>query len=619
MNLHGDGKLTFAVENIGGLYGRNEFSFDEGLNLITAPNAAGKSSLIHGLQALVLEERELSTKGYFLHSFEQAGRVELVAQDGNKWVRRINAREGTLIVGGESLHPEGKKANLFCIASEDNELLDKVKNGKPLRSTLLDFSNYKYYEMLGAYFRGEKQKADEELSQYKDQLAQLKSLYSQLRQKQQELEEYEKQRKNLPSISAEKIARNEEDYRKLTEANNQLMKVIHEIATTEGERQRAKNTLESYTDQEHRLRQEIGRFETEHPDVEQDLEKMGRQIQTWQSEIEGLKRRQGKVQDMLEDTNTNLTHYLTYGGEECFACGNSITPEQLRERQKSLERESKEIGDDTISRQEKTAHLSKQKQQLEYDWTRIRTDLRRRLNDASREIALLSNKVEKADKTLDNLLSQRQELGEKVKFLEEAVGKELRELLQRRREIDEKIARTDENIKTIKARVQELGDVRSEIDRLQAEISFLEQTHRYASEKAEEVKQAVKNKFNEQIAEVYNLLKFDQDFERIYLDDNFDIKIIRRFQGQKKTDSIFTLSRGEKETVGLVLMLAGREEYVSDFPMFIADETTFYDATRLKRFIEYISKRVPYTIVTSLVPLEKQQTLKIEHSLRALL
>ena len=617
MKFYSEGKLTLVVENIGGLHDRDKFSFNKGLNLITAPNAAGKSSLIHGLQALVLEEKDLSTKDYFLHSFEHSGRAELTTQKGDKWVRRIRTKEGGLSIGGEPLYPEGKKASLFCIAGEDNELIERVKSGKPLRSTLLDFSDYKYYELLSSYFNQEKQKGDQELGQYKDQLAELKTLYAQLHMKEEELEKFEKEREGLPPIALKKIAKDEEATRKLTEANEELIGLIHKITEKEGERQRVKNTFKAYSDQERRLKQEVGRFESEHPDIEKELKSMSQQIQNWESEIEELRRQMDKEQDKLEDTNIALSHYLTYGEEECFACGSSITPTQLRKRQKDLEKEIKEIGDDIVNRQDKQAALKQKRQQLENDWTLIRTDLRKRLNEASRTIALSTNQEEKLGKEIDQLLKQRSKLSAKVKTLEATADKNLQKLLHQKRDIDEKIARTDENIKTFKASIGRLGDVRTEIDRFQEEIGFLEQASRYSAEKAEEAKQAVKNEFNKQIAEVYKLLQFG-DFERIYLDDNFDIKIIRRFRGQKKQDSILTLSRGEKETVGMVLMLAGREKYVNDFPMFIADETTFYDRTRFKRIIDYIAKRASYTIVTNLVPMEKQKKIKIEHTLSSL-
>jgi hypothetical protein len=186
---------------------------------------------------------------------------------------------------------------------------------------------------------------------------------------------------------------------------------------------------------------------------------------------------------------------------------------------------------------------------------------------------------------------------------------------EKRRQLDEKIARRDQDRKTKIASIEQIGDVRTQIMLLQEEINFYQQAQQLVSEKAEEVRKAVRDMFNNRITKVYHLLEFDKDFERIYLDDGFQPKIIRKFGDQRKPDSINTLSRGEKETVALVLMLAGKEAYLPDFPLFIADETTFYDATRFRRIVEYVSKRVPYTIITNLVPKDKQDTLSIQYEL----
>jgi len=71
----GMGNIKLVLENIGGLVGRHKYLLKEGLNLISAPNAAGKSSIIHGIQALILDSRDLERKSYFLNAFERSGRA----------------------------------------------------------------------------------------------------------------------------------------------------------------------------------------------------------------------------------------------------------------------------------------------------------------------------------------------------------------------------------------------------------------------------------------------------------------------------------------------------------------------------------------------------------------
>ena len=41
---------NLKVSNIGGLRGEHTYTFDEGLNIINAPNATGKSSAINSLR-----------------------------------------------------------------------------------------------------------------------------------------------------------------------------------------------------------------------------------------------------------------------------------------------------------------------------------------------------------------------------------------------------------------------------------------------------------------------------------------------------------------------------------------------------------------------------------------
>lgn len=60
-------------------------------------------------------------------------------------------------------------------------------------------------------------------------------------------------------------------------------------------------------------------------------------------------------------------------------------------------------------------------------------------------------------------------------------------------------------------------------------------------------------------------------------------------------------------------MLAGKEEYLPEFPMFVLDElTTSYDPTRFKTIISYLQQTVPYTIVTALAPYQKGKEGKIQ-------
>ena len=619
MVVQAERPIQLSIENIGGLVGRRDYEIRPGLNLVAAPNASGKSSLIHALQALVLGDRDLRSRDYYVHSFVEGARVELTMANGARYVRRLrSAGDGALSVGGEPMHPDGTKVSLFCIASEDNDLIDRVKAGRPLSSTLLDFSEFKHFEFLAAFFEQERANRVGQLGRHRDQRAQLETLRGQLRTRQQELEALEGQRRALQEIPAERVAENEQEGRKLAEAQRRLHKSIQDLTSAEGERERLKNTLETHVHQEQRFTEMVRQFESEHPDHEQELATMDKEIDRIKSEIEKLQRDMQSKQDRLQDTNHNWNRHLKHGEDECFSCGKSISGEQLRERQKSLETSIRDIARDISERQWRLQHRQKERNEFSQYAILVRSQYRVRMNDAKREIARISDQLRKAEASISELLPQRKDLSELVRQLEAHFDRDVRELLEKRRQVDERIARTDQDVKTLQARIHDIGDVQQEIAHLEDEIGFHEQASRHMTTKAEEVKNAVKIMFNEHIKEVYELLEFSEDFEHIYLDDQFNLKIIRRFQGQRKLDTINTLSRSEKETVALVLMLAGREAYLSDeFPFFIADETSFFDPTRFNRIVNYVSERVPYTVITKLAPRDEQEEVIVEYAVPA--
>ena len=616
MVVEDQGTLKLSIENIGGLFGRSDYELRPGLNLISAPNATGKSSLIHALQALVLEDRELRTRDYFLNSFGEFARVELIQADGTSFARRLSgSSNGSLSVGGAPIHSEGAKVNMFCIASEDNELIDRVKTGRSLRSTLLDFSEFRHYEILATLFEAQRAERSSRIGQFRDQRAQLETLRSQLRVRQQNLESLEIERRALREIPVDKIVENEQDARRLAQAQKDLNESTRELRASEGERERLKNSLDTQINQRQRFSEIVRQFESEHPDVEQELSDMDKEIERTRNEIRGLRDEMQRVQDRVQDTNHNWTRHLKYTEDECFACGGVISPEELRERQRTLDSRKREIAKDVSERQWRLEHLQRERNEFSQNIIRIKSEFRARILEADREIDQRTRQLKRAEARIEELLPARKNLSELVRQLEAHFDGEVRELLENQRRVDERIARTDQDAKTLQSRIQDIGDVQQEIVSLEEEISFFSQASRYMTIKAEEVKNAVKVMFNGHISEVYRLLQFDEDFEQIYLDDQFNLKIIRSFQGQRKLATINTLSRSEKETVALVLMLAGREAYLSDFQFFIADETSFFDPTRFNRIVTYLSERIPYTVVTKLAPREELEEVRVEYAL----
>jgi len=137
-------------------------------------------------------------------------------------------------------------------------------------------------------------------------------------------------------------------------------------------------------------------------------------------------------------------------------------------------------------------------------------------------------------------------------------------------------------------------DVRSEILR---KIEWLEKVMGYFQEKYMRRMTNARRRFNRNITRAFQELGL-KGFGNVFLDQNFMLHVMREGNIQQPIE---TLSASEKLTISLILMLAAKETFLPDFPLFIVDELTLsYDPERFWRIMNYIKKRVPYVIVTSL-------------------
>ena len=111
--------------------------------------------------------------------------------------------------------------------------------------------------------------------------------------------------------------------------------------------------------------------------------------------------------------------------------------------------------------------------------------------------------------------------------------------------------------------------------------------------------------------QVYNKLGF-KDFDKIEIDETFKIIVTRK----KKSQELNRLATSERVTIGVLIMLAGKEKYLPEYPFFVLDEvTTAYDPVRFKQIIDYLinETKTKYTIVTAFSPIGDK--IKVEYKL----
>lgn len=618
--LKGDLKIT--LENIGGYLGRQEFTIKEkgtkqggkvlqGINKIKSPNAVGKSSFVYGLETLVLDEKDIENQRHFLNVFESEGRVELKTSE-KEFVRRIYAKNGKLTVGGAQIYPEGDKAKVFAFAVEDNPLMEMVKRNEPLRAELLKFSGALEYEEVKKRLADKKAEYEREVQKYRDDLTKLKTLYQTKDQLEKKIEQYEEKRRQLPELPKDKVEKEAELIAKVRKKSEEKTELTKQIEAKKEEIKRAEIKINELSQVLARLKQRVKDFRQKHDDIERELEQLSRKRQERTEKLEDLKQKQNIKQSELRDTNTNVTRYTSFGQDYCFSCGQRITPKQLKQRLDKLNRDIKELGDDIDKISLEKERVTKEHTELVKEKTTIETELEREIQNKEQTLRQEDNARNKAGTEINKFEPELVKINLALKELEKGLDEKTKNIMDQRSQIDTELGKLDERTKSIKKQLKDLGDTQAKIDEMLTKVKFFETASQHAEKTAHQLRTAVKENFDRRIMEIMGILEF-KEFQKIYLDDNFNIRINRQRKGRVEPDTIHSLSRSEKETIGMVIMLAGMEEYLADFPFFVADETSFYDETRFNRLVGYISKKVPYTIVTQLVPMEKQENLVVEY------
>jgi hypothetical protein len=239
------------------------------------------------------------------------------------------------------------------------------------------------------------------------------------------------------------------------------------------------------------------------------------------------------------------------------------------------------------------------------------------LTDDSTEIAsqiregISQSKTEK--KKIQKTISQKIEIIKKLKL----------ELGNLASQIDEKKSQNIEGLEELEKSLQRINkDVILKEEEIERSEKFPDDDHRYPKQLVIEVRSYMikkiewlnkvseyfedkymrrmtlaKVRFNNNITKAFKELGF-KGFENLFLNQDFELNIVREGNIQQPVE---TLSASEKLTVSIILMLAAKETFLSDFPLFIIDELTLsYDHKRFEKVVSYLKRRIPFVIVTSL-------------------
>jgi len=610
-------KLNF--ENVGVFRGNHSFNLKKGLNAVKAPNAKGKTSFTRGLELFLIPASELKGKGYFMNMYATAPdeqlKVELISEN-NSFLRRFRRPQNSDDLRAVSRDPfplKGINLAQVCFATPENELINSILYGKSIKDYIEVISGNKSYNAIVKSLEKLLRNYNRQYQKYKDDLIRLDETSRSLNNDLKEKEKNAKELQTLPEVDEEKFLES-------TEIRNQYFAKKSEKGKLDKIIREEKGQLESLDQQIKDLKIDIKRqvelisdIEKEHPKITQKIEELKDLLDDQNKSKKEIQQELFKIDDQKKSINDNWVKRKKYGEEKCYACDKPLSLKELQDLERKLENTKKDYSQE----------LKKTKRQIE-DYKDEINELQiqerelsiQQTNLAKNEKSLSRRELDrdKISKDLETDLIEQKSFQKDIDKLLENVSEDISDIKKKRDKFEDRILILESKIKETKKRIKELEDNTKGAEILTNKIEFLDECVSYLKRRKDEITEKAAEKFNKRINEIYEELGFT-DFKEVLIKDDYKIYITREKEGKILSDwSLKALSTSERYTIGITLLIAAKEEYLPDFPLFVIDEiVTSYDDDRIEKLKECIANISDYVVITQLAPESSMEELTIEH------
>ncbi len=591
--------LHVKLYNIGGI-DEIALTFKKGKNLIKAPNATGKSSFVKGIELLNMSKSDIEQRRHYINLFKSSGEVEIQENGKIGCKRTLTVKGNRLIVEGAAFHPEGSKVNLFTLATPQNELINAITSGKRLESLITQYSDVKYYSFLISNVQNRLSNLKKDLRIYLMYESDIESLKIEQVKLNNDLDESRIERETLPEINLEEIQSYSEIESRYHKLSKTVLSLHNRIEQANDTIKLDKDRIIESENQIKALEEEIKNFMQEHPQVDQEIAQIVDRIKENRKFLQEVKNEKNEVEKSIKEVRNWINlRYTMKDLSKCTICGRPYTEKHAKAREDKL------LVDDS--------HLSKRLREIEFEIDdlerrkedteglihKIKNDNEIKINKSKQELRRLQREISDKTNEIESLEKELKQTEVELKILEKSIDQERADSIKLITQLDAKIQRIEGKIEQIDKQIKEKTERMSQIEMIQTEHEFYSVFLPYLQDRENAVKLGVIENFNTQIKKVYQLMSY-RDFESIRIDPQFNLIVKRKRSGVTIDQPIQSLSDSERITISLIVMLAGREEYIEDYPLFVLDKVTLdYDPTRFEMILDYLTQReVPYIIVT---------------------
>jgi len=594
-------KIEVEFENIGIFRGKKKFQLNKGLNIVYAPNASGKSSLVAGLKAVSVSALSLNELARTLNDYEDLGKIKLVI-DGEEYSAEIVRKpDGSIEISGKRLSDDGiiKKVAFIdmendlvsAIYAGDEEKVERVLreiSGITYIETILDVtdnlkSSYEYsYETKRREYEIRKEEIEKERLQIEKRLHDVRKKIEEILRNpeiepaRKEIEEIENQRRKIEKEKSD--ARQEE-----IELNNR-----------KGLLERDYRNLKAELDVLIEKRNEL---EKERTEIERKIIEIRKEIEKLEGEVEELKKEESKLINEIRENEELLRRrkqVLEYA--KCPYCGASINRDELMKEIVKIEDNIFNLRDKLSnirkSIEDRVTIISELKEKGESRLEEIKKEfnrLDREINKIEKDVEFKKQKIREIEKELKGIREILRNYEEKLRVLDRRLEafKDVSPLIGELRKLQSEEAHLSSQLDYTFGRLRQLEQVYEEIRVLKNRIETCTFLSEYFRIRLEELKNIIVERVNEGILRNFKLLRL-AELEYPILSSDFSLTLTRT--GGTPT-TLAELSDAEKAILTILLAITLKDFVAQDFPFYVVDTLIeFIDDSRAKEIVKYLTE-----------------------------
>ncbi len=609
--------MKVYIKNIGGLVGEHVFELKEGINEVIAPNAAGKTTFVRALLALLNPSDPNVQPEDLLNLDADEGYIKLVI-DNEEFYRVFRREDGRVIEVASKPLANDERFSWLLLDPFMGKLVAKVLAGDEDITEFIDLT----FELSKLRRNIEElRRREEELRVKREELLEKSKDLARLLREREEVERKLREKESeARKIEVEKIRAKEEIEKSITELREQIGTLRGRL---DSYRRELEETVERIKDLENKIRlleNQVDNFYRKYHDPRAIIESIDKEIDDIRRTIKEHEERLAEINKANPILADATSHKLPY----CPVCGRPVEePEKFWARRTGeLGKAARDLMKTIEDLRKRESDLLNKKGIIESEWTKIRNIEGVELPSLRRRLELEKGKKNKLEASIRDIEAQIKVLEERIRDLETRMPEEERKRVEKLAKVAGEVKALKEYLEGINRRISALGDVGRELEEVEKSLANVIREREEIERRLYELRRNVAIEFRKIANELIKSLGFTW-FKTIALDEyngRYFIRIVRVFpSGREEKQSLRQLSTSERISVAITAVLTGyrlgiTRGYPADRILILADEALLaFDPERFEKVVGELRKYGKYVVITRLVEPEKVPRLTVVH------